>query len=347
MKTLDHGRLARLVSTIFEAAGSSEREARAVADHLVDSNLVGHDSHGVIRVKSYLEWIADGRVAPNQHAGIVRDRGSFVIIEGNFGFGQVVAREAMEIGIERCRTHGTCSIALRNAGHIGRVGAWAEMVAEQGLVSLHFVNTSGFALLVAPFGGIDRRLSANPIAAGFPVTGREPIIVDVATATVAEGKIMVAINKGEQLPDGAIIDGYGRPTRDPHAFYGDPPGAILPFGGHKGSALSVMCEIFAGALTGGGTTNPKSPTAWRLVNNMFSLLIDPALLEDGFDADVEQFSQWVLSARPVDPVRPVMLPGDVERATLEHRLSNGIPLDEATIAALNVAAESFGLQGKL
>ena len=309
---------------------------------------MGHDSHGVIRITSYLRWIADGKVVPGQRVSVVRERPAFLALDGNFGFGQTVAHEAMEMGIDRARRHGTCSLTLRNAGHIGRVGAFAEMAALEGLVTLHFVNTSGFALLVAPFGGIDRRLSANPIAAGFPVAGREPIVVDVATATVAEGKIMVAINKGEQLPPGAIIDGHGRPTTDPGDFYATPPGAILPFGGHKGSALSVVCEAFAGALTGGGATNPGNATAGRLVNNLFCLLLDPGMLEIGeYDAEMARFAQWVTSARPAAPGGEVLLPGDVERRVRAQRQASGIPLDAATVAQLNEAAAGVGLGDRL
>ena len=147
-------------------------------------------------------------------------------------------------------------MAIRNSGHLGRIGAWAEQLAEAGLASFHFVNTSGFGILVAPHGGSDRRLSANPIAAGVPVKGRRPLILDIATSAIAEGKIQVAKNKGEQLPPGLVLDGKGRPTTDPKAFYAEPPGAILPFGGHKGSGLSFFCEILAGSLTGGHASNP-------------------------------------------------------------------------------------------
>ena len=125
-------------------------------------------------------------------------------------------------------------VALRNSGHLGRIGDWAEMAAAANLVSLHFVNTSGGGILVAPFGGTERRLSANPIAAGVPVKDGPPIIVDISTCTIAEGKIKVAFNKGERVPEGCILDADGQPTDDPKAFYATPPGAILPFGRAQG-----------------------------------------------------------------------------------------------------------------
>ena len=239
---------------------------------------MGHDSHGIIRIPKYIDWVRAGQVRLNQHATLVSDRGALVVADGNYGFGQVIGREAMELAAARARIHGTATIAIRNSGHLGRIGAWPEMLAEQGLASVHFVNTSGFGILVAPFGGSDRRLSANPIAAGVAVKGGRPIILDIATSSIAEGKIQVARNKGEKLPPATVLDGYGRPTTDPEAFYANPPGAILPFGGHKGSGLSFFCEVLAGSLTGGLASNPRSPTADRLVNNMLSLVFDPRRL---------------------------------------------------------------------
>src|SRR4029078_10187313 len=137
------------------------------------------------------------------------------------------AEQAVRLGINKCSRHGVAVVALRNSGHLGRIGDWAEMAAAAGKVSLHFVNTSGGGILVPPFGGINRRLSANPIAAGVPVPGRPPVIGDISTCAIAEGKLKVAYNKGAKVPDGCIIDAQGRPTNDPKVFYADPPGAIL------------------------------------------------------------------------------------------------------------------------
>ena len=177
-------------------------------------------------------------------------------------------------------------VALRNSGHLGRIGDWAEMAAHAGKVSLHFVNTSGGGILVAPFGGSQRRLSANPIAAGVPVKNGPPIILDISTCTIAEGKIKVAFNKGAKVPDGCILDGEGNPTNDPKAFYATPPGAILPLGGHKGYGLSVIAEVLAGALTGGSCSHFGVD---RVANNMLSIIFDPAFFQsaDGFAEEID------------------------------------------------------------
>ncbi len=330
---------------IFAAAGSSPEEASLIAKHLVESNLVGHDSHGVIRIKKYVDWEKAGQVLPNRHATIVKDKGASLLVDGGFGFGQVIGREAMDLAAARAAEHGFALVAIRNAGHLGRIGAWAEQLAAAGLVSFHFVNTSGFGILVAPHGGRDRRLSANPLAAGSPTKDGPPIILDIATSVLAEGKIQVARNKGEKIAPGQILDGAGRPTTDPEAFYADPPGAILPVGGHKGSGLSLFCEVIAGSLTGGFSSHPEAPTAKRLVNNMVTIALDPASFAgtDFFLADLDRLIGWTKASPPMEPGGSVLLPGEIERRTRSNREAGGIPLDDETRAQIIAAGKSVGI----
>jgi hydroxycarboxylate dehydrogenase B len=338
--------LRAFAASVFRAAGSDEREARLVGDHLVDANLAGHDSHGVIRIAKYLDWHARGLVVANQHAKVIRESPCHTVLDGQFGYGQVIGREAIDVVIGKARQSGVCALAIRNSGHLGRIGAWAEQAAQAGLASIHFVNTSGFGILVAPFGGTDRRLSANPIAAGAPTADGAPLILDVSTSAIAEGKIQVALNQGKELPEGCTIDADGRPNRDPARFYGPPVGALLPVGGHKGYGLSVFCEILAGALTGGQTTNPANATAGRLVNNMLSLVFDPAAFcgADEFNAEVTRMGQWVKGSPPATPGGEVLLPGEIERRTHAERETNGIPIDAVTRQQINDAVTKFGLE---
>jgi uncharacterized oxidoreductase len=339
-----HGVLRDWIAAIFEASGSEPEEARIVADHLVDANLAGHESHGVIRVAKYIGWLQAGQVKPNRHARVTLDAGPLIGVDGDSGYGQVIALEASRLGIGRARELGAAIVAVCNSGHLGRIGAFAEDAARAGLVSLHFVNTSGFGILVAPFGGSDRRLSANPIGAGIPVPGRDPLILDIATSIIAEGKIQVARNKGELLPDGCVLDGAGRPTRDPAAFYADPPGAILPFGGHKGSGLSIVTEILAGAVTGGGASDPHGPTADRLVNNMLTIYLAPWSFStpETYATDVRRLLDWISASPPATPGGEVLLPGDVERRNRSERMAKGVPLDTITIDQLREAARRVG-----
>ncbi len=334
--------LERLAAGIFQAAGSSAGEAKIVGDHLVEANLVGHDSHGVIRIPSYIQWVRDKKLVPNREAKSVLAAGSIAILDGQLGFGQVMARKSTELATRLAGEHGVSVVALRNSGHVGRVGAWAAMAAQAGYISLCFVNTSGGGILVAPTGGIDRRLSANPIAIAVPVHGKAPLLLDMSTCAIAEGKIRVAFNKGQKVPDGSIIDSQGQPTNDPQVFYGDPPGAILPVGGHKGFGLGVMVEMLAGALTGGGCSRRGVP---QLEQAMLSITIDPRKFQpaDTFAAEVQQYVDFVKSSRTVTPGGEILMPGEPEERTRAARTAAGIELDDMTWNQITTTAEGLGL----
>lgn len=346
MLLVEAKQLTEIVTSIFQAASCTSAEARCVATHLVDANLTGHDSHGVIRVLTYVQWIEEGLVLPGQHLKTVLSNGPVIVADGQCGLGQTIGEEAVDLGVSRCREHGVAVVALRNAGHLGRIGDWPWRAAQENILSLHFVNTSGKGMLVAPFGGIDRRISANPIAAGVPIEGRPPMILDISACTIAEGKIRVAFNKGEKVPDGCIIDANGQPTNDPQVFYADPPGAILPFGAHKGYGLSMIVEILAGALTGGDCTNPKN--AAQLLNGMCSIYLDPEAFGDaaGFQIEVQRFVDFVRSSRPNTPGGEIYLPGQVEEITKAKRLKDGIPVDQKTWDQLSETGNRLGVSVK-
>ncbi len=345
MMKCDASALSAMIAQIFESAGSQSAEAAIIADHLVESNLVGHESHGVVRVHKYVDWREAGEVIPNRHAELVSERGAVALLDGRFGYGQVIGLEAMQLLADRTRAQGFGAVAIRNSGHLGRIGAWAEMLAADGFVSVHFVNTSGYGILVAPHGGSDRRLSANPVAAGAPRPNGPPIVLDVATSTIAEGKIQVARNQGKRLPENAVLDGRGAATTDPETFYADPPGAIFPFGGHKGSGLSFFCEILAGCLTGGFASNPEAPTANRLVNNMLSIAFDPESLagQSFFDEDMSRLTEWTKASPPIVPGGGVLLPGEIEAKVRAERTANGIPIDAESWEQLVGTARRLGI----
>jgi uncharacterized oxidoreductase len=339
VKTVDASRLTALVAAVMRAAGCAEAEAQTIARRLVESNLVGHDSHGVLRVGKYLDWMREGWLRANQAPSIVFESDCIGIVDGNRGFGQVVGEFAGRLGVAKAAKTGIAMVGLRNCGHLGRVGDWAELAATEGQVSLHFLNTSG-AQRVAPFGGSDRRLSTNPITIGVPIAGGDPIIVDMTTSMAAEGKLMVALNRGEDVPEGWIIDKNGRPTTRPKDFYDG--GALLTVGAHKGSGLSIVTDLLAGAITTGRSSD-ASDTALR--NNMLSIYIAPDVYDakGSVEAEAARFVEWVKSSPPAKPGAPVLLPGEVERASRRQRLAAGIPLDNTTWADLLAAAASVGI----
>jgi uncharacterized oxidoreductase len=335
--------LRQLTTTIFERAGCDSAEAECIAEHLIEANLVGHDSHGVIRVPSYVSWLHSGKVLANRTIHIAFGNEAIAVVDGQFGFGQTIGEQAVKLGIDKCRRHGVSVIALRNTGHLGRIGDWPLMAALAGTLSLHFVNTTGAGILVAPFGGINRRLSANPIAAGIPVTGGAPILLDISACTVAEGKIRVALNQGSAVPENCIIDAQGKPTTDPKVFYADPPGAILPIAAHKGYGLGVLCEVLAGALTGGGCSNPANTD--RVVNGMLSIYLDPTRFQSDqvFTTEIERFIAWVKSSVKVQPDGDIFMPGEIEERTKARRLRDGIKLDATTWSQIRDTAVSVGM----
>jgi uncharacterized oxidoreductase len=334
--------LRRVVDSLFAAAGCHRAESERVARYLVEANLVGHDSHGVIRVPSYIAWLRSGSVLANQTPEVVTETEMLAVVDGRFGLGQTMGEAAVNLGIAKCRQRGVAVVALRNSGHLGRIGDWAELAAAAGLLSLHFVNTSGGGILVAPAGGTRRRLSANPIAAGVPRAGADPIIVDLSTCVIAEGKIKVALNRGQRVPAGCLLDGQGQPTDDPRAFYAEPPGAILPMAGHKGYALSFLVEILAGALTGGSCSDP---TVRRVANNMLTILIDPHAFQtdEAFRCEIERFIAHVKDCPTVEPNGEILVPGEPESRTRARRLREGIELDETTREQLRETGRSLGL----
>jgi uncharacterized oxidoreductase len=280
----------------------------------------------------------DGDVFAGRKIEVVVEHESMVLVDGKLGLGQWVGQQAINLGIEKCRQHGVCIAALRNSGHLGRIGHWAEMAIDAGMVSLHFVNTSGLGMHVVPAGGVERRLSVNPITVGVPIEGGNAVVLDIAAAATAEGKLKVARNKGVLVPDGWILDSQGKPTNDPNDFYGPPWGAILPFGGHKGYGLGLVAELLAGALTGSGCSRPGKT---RLEQGMLSILIDPFRFQTGdeFFGEVRRYVDFVKTAKPAEPDGEVLVPGEVERRNREQRMRDGIELDETTWGQLVEVAQ--------
>lgn len=341
---------------IFAKAGCSPEEAERIARRLTGANLRGHDSHGVIRIPRYVEWIGEGRQVPNQTVKVLLDQPTFAILDGCYGFGQSIGEQAVDIGIAKAKQHGVAVTALRNSGHLGRIGDWAERAAAQNIVSLHMVNVRG-SLIVAPYGGISRRMGTSPFCAGIPVAGGEPVILDMATSLVAEGKALVALKGGKPLPDGSLIDAEGHLTSDPHPLYGetpegrspDPskgPGALTAFGGHKGSGLNFLMEMMAGALTGSGTAGALGEKERRrFCNGMFSFYVDVAAFDTGnaFAAEVMGYVEFVKSATPATPGGHVLVPGEKERAVMAERTAGGLPLAEEVWTDILATARKLGI----
>ncbi len=349
--TIDAKKLENFVADIFEAAGCSSAEAGRIGKYLTIANLTGHDSHGVQRVPRYVQNIAEKTVVIDQTVKIISDTPVLAVVDGLYGFGQTVAPQAVRIGIDKCKAMGLSAVSLRNAGHIGRVGDWAEMAASEGLVSVHFVNAHG-SVLVAPFGGVDRRFSTAPFCVGVPLKKGQPLVLDFATSIVAEGKVLVSSFGGKPIPDDALIEQNGKTGNDPHVLYGDytptgprkagaGKGAIRAFGDHKGSGLAFMCEVLGGSLSGTGATE----VGRQFANGMTSIYIDPDKLDPTglFPKDVAKYVKHVKSAKPIKRGGEVLVPGEQEARMRAERSKAGVPLPVDTWSAIIATAREVGV----
>lgn len=346
MPLIPHDRLHDLVTLVCRAMGSGEAEARDVADHLVAANLAGHDSHGVGMIPDYVRMRHEGLLVPNQVLRTVVDRGAVLVLDAGRGFGQAMAKEAMRRGIERARAMGCATVALRDSAHVGRVGHWAEQCCAAGMVSVHFVNVADHDPLQAPWACSDARLGTNPFAVGVPgPDGRPLLLLDMATSAIAFGKARVARNKGVPVPEGVLIDETGRLTTDPTRYVDERKGALLAFGGHKGSGLAILCEVLGGAVTGGTTIAPHFARRGGIVNSMLSFILDVAAL-GGVDAvgrEAAAVGDWVKASPAAPGFDEVLLPGEPEARARERRLREGVPIDDKSLADILAAARSLGV----
>ena len=331
--------------TIFQALGCTEPTARAVAEHLVESCLFGQEGHGLIRFYEYARQTWEGNFDPKCEPRVVSDRACTAVVDGGGGFGQVGAELAMSLAIDKARQHGIGAVGLRNTGHIGRAGAYPLNAARQGCIALAFVNAGHMGRQIAPFGGIDGKLSTNPIAFAAPRRGGEPILLDITTSVVAEGKIRLAQHRGDRVPEGWIIDSEGKPTTDPTDHLGDPPGAILPLGGsvaYKGYGLGLLVELMGGMLSGQGCASGERVFK---SNGVFFTVCDPSFFLDDetYDREIESLIARVTSSR-IDPeIGEILLPGQLEFRTARKRRDEGIPVDDATWDLLREVADRLEL----
>ncbi len=336
MPTFSAEALTSFATRLFAAGAVGADEAALVATSLVGANLRGHDSHGVMRVPSYLEACRNGEVVAGAPLSVIREAAGTLVGDGNWGFGQTQAGRLTRKLIAKARDNGLAVGTLVRTSHVGRLGEYCEMAAEARLVSMVMVNTHGHARRVAPPGGKAPRLGTNPLAIGVPAHDG-PLVLDFGTSATAEGKVRVKRIAGQLCPDGWLLDSEGRPTNDPNSLYGTPPGTIRPMGGdqaYKGFGLGLMVEIFAGALSGGVCIREVPIT--QNGNCVFMLVIDPAALggAEHFASEVAGLCAFVRGCPTIDPNGEILLPGDPERRALAQRSKSGIPLDEGNWNAL-------------
>ncbi len=343
MPEIRRDQLEDLCADVLQAAGASEADARLVASHLVDNDTIGRSSHGVLRLRDYVEAIDRGELIPSAGPLIESEAASTAHVDGNWAFGQVVAEFATDLAIRKARSTGIASVTMRRVKHIGRLGRYAEKAAACSMASIIFTCAGGHGINQAPFGGAERKLSSNPVAMSFPSALEGPFLLDMATSVVAEGKVRTYRFRGEETPAGWIIDSEGNPTTDPDDYYAG--GAILPLGreeGHKGYALAFMVELFAGILSGGGI--PGDP-ADSFSNDSMIIVLDPKRFVpiDEAERRASLLTDHLKASRRLDDSQPIMYPGEIEAtARIAHR---GRPIDllDATWQSILAVLRKYSL----
>lgn len=340
MVTIAPQELREYIAEVFRAAGCPEYVSTRVAYALVESNLVGHDSHGVMRLPFYIKAIRAGTLIPTGAVEVISETPSTTFLDCGWNFGHVGAAKGMELAIEKARAQGLGMTVLRHCDHTGRIGEYAVMAAEEGMMGQVYCNGSRPGGLVAPYGGTQRALGANPLSWAIPGGDGDPIFLDFATASVAHGKIEVAADKGELLGEGLILDKFGKPTRDPRDELDG--GSILPFGAHKGYALGVLIELVGGGLSGAGF--PLLP-GYRWDQGTVLLATNISVFQplESFNQMISEFKTRLKSVPRAPGVEEILLPGELEWKTKAKREREGVPIPEATWQRMGETAASLGI----
>ncbi len=330
-----------LCQALFSAAGAPADIAAVVADSLVTTNLFGHDSHGVLRVKQYIEMIRDGRLRPASRPRVKKRFGATAMVGNGYGFGQLGARFSAELALELGHEHGIGAVSLGRTAHIGRLGEYTAMIAAAGLIGIGFAGGTMYSGWVTPYGGRERLFSTNPLSFAVPGDAGESLLLDFATASIAHGKLLLAQAKGAPVPIGMMLDKFGKPSTD--ASLVDDGAVLLAMGAHKGSGLSLMMEIIPNLLAG---ARPISSPQFRAGNPTLLLALLPAAFDEAADfaVHVEALKRRVKAVAPAEGFDEVLLPGEPEARSYAERTESGIPLPDRVWADLRQLAAELDVE---
>ena len=343
MPVINAEELKNLSIEIFKSIGASEEDASIISEYLVEANLTGHDSHGVIRIEQYNRSVKNELTAPQAVVEVVKETPTTAVVDGNWGFGQVIGKKAMELAVRKAEMNGIAAVAVRHCNHLGRLADYSSIAVERNMIGFMVTNSSP---LVAPFGGVERVLSTNPICFGIP-TGRKPsFMLDMATSARAEGKIRVRRNRNEKVPLGWLLDKEGNPTEDPNDLYEG--GAMLPFGdevAYKAMGLGMVVDFLGGALTESGCSSSEEYRTPGGSNGTFIIVINVpwfTLVKD-FKRRTDEVIKNVKNAKKQHGVDEIFVAGEIERKTKEKRLDEGIYISDITWESIKTIAEENGL----
>ena len=340
--TFSLARLRAFARDAYLALGLPEADATLVADSLVQADAWGHASHGVMRTFWYGARIETGAMAAVTRPEWVTDAGALAVLDGHDGVGQVLARRAMASAIERAKAHGIGAVAVRASGHFGTAMYFTRMAAEAGCIGFLSTNASP---AMAPWGGREKRLGTNPWSLAAPAGAYPPMLLDLANTAVARGKLYVARQRGEAIPEGWAIDEQGRATTDPALGIA---GTILPMAGYKGYGITVMMDVLSGVLSGSAfgdaVVGPYRADARSGVGHL-AIAIDIAACRPlaAFEADMEALIRTLKATPRATGVEEILYPGEPEARAARRAESEGVVLPEATVEELDEHARRIGV----
>ena len=346
MPIINHNVLRNFGRAIFESAGVPSDQAQIAVDHLVEANLMGHDSHGTMRLASYTRALRKGDIRPVGQHKIVRERPASVVIDADRAFGIVLTYQAMQMAVERAQKHTLGAVAVHRASHIGRLGAFPPIAAAQDCIGILILNGGG--RFTAPFGGTGRRLPPNPIAISVPTLNGPAMMLDVTTSVAAGGKVEVYDNRRKPTPDGWLIDKEGNPVNDPKLFLSG-QAAMLPLGGaagHKGYGLAMMIDAIAGGLSWAGCS-AEQPTRGGSGFLALAIKIDSFIDVQEYKQEVQRLIDWVKSSPTLPGFDKIYIPGEIGEETKRKREAEGIYLEEHVWEDMVKVAQEGGVQAPI
>ena len=344
MPRFKHDALLEFSEQLLAGGGMPQGDSQLVAKLLVKAELRGYPGHGVTRIPPYLAWIKDGTINIRQRPKVEREGKITAVIDGHHYIGQVVAHQGMALAIKKAKEHGAGIVCLRRASHTGRLADYMEMAADAGLIGMGAISVGAGTTTL--YGGTERVTGTNPIAFGIPGKNGRHIILDFATSAMSMGELQKRLSRKEAIPDGVMLDGHGNPTNDFKTFRGPPRGVFLPFGGYKGSGLSLMTEIFGGILSGNGLGREWWDKGGHAVNGVFlqAFAVEEFQSLDRFLEKVDELVSFVKSTKPAPGFKEILLPGEMARRTEAKQLKEGVEIDEATWAQLKQLATELRIK---
>lgn len=340
---IPHDILEKFAVDLLISGGFTKDEADITAKSLILSNLMGHDSHGIMRVRGYVEHLKGGEVRSGSDLAILHETSNSIHADAGLGLGQIQMPRLLEKLFEKIEHAAVVTGCLVNCGHVGRLGEWVENIADKGYAGFTTVNDNGTFIFVAPAGGREPRTSTNPIAFGIPLKDGNHFTIDLSTSATAMGKMRLAHLEGKPVPEGLLQDHDGNPSTNASCLFEDPKGSVLPFGGYKGFAISMMVECLVAGLSGGYTS--PAPQGAASTNNVLVCLWNPKFFAglEHMQDEAQKYLEYVRSTSPIDPATPVRVPGDRAKAVYKERIEKGIPVEQNLRDALVKYAGKLGV----